>query len=179
MKDQEVLDKLRKGDETALDYLYHKYYRMMVNIITKNNGTEDEAKDVYQDALINFWQKARKPEFVLTSKISTYIYSVCYNLWLKELERKGRHTTEESNAKELPDYDEKEKIKLVENCLNELGETCKKILTLYYFDDMSMEDIANELGFANADTAKTKKYKCKNELEKIVKTKYTINDFRD
>jgi RNA polymerase sigma factor (sigma-70 family) len=179
MSDQEVLDKIRKGDESALDYLYTKHYRMLVNVITKNNGTEDEAKDIYQDALVNFWQKSRKPDFELTAKISTYLYSVCQNLWLKELNRKSRLGAEDLNAGFLPDYDEKEKNSLVEKCLNQLGESCKKILMLYYFDDLSMEDIAKEMGFANADTAKTKKYKCKNELEKIVKKNYSEKDFKD
>jgi DNA-directed RNA polymerase specialized sigma24 family protein len=57
MKDQEVIDKILKGDERALDYLYTKNYKMMVNLILKNSGTETEAKDVFQDALVVFWQK--------------------------------------------------------------------------------------------------------------------------
>ena len=52
MKDSEVLNKISKGEESALDYLYKKYYRMMTNLVIKNNGTEQEAKDIYQDALM-------------------------------------------------------------------------------------------------------------------------------
>ena len=57
MKDQEVLDYIKEGKEEAVDYLYTKYYRMMLNMVLKNSGTEDEAKDIYQDALIVFWKK--------------------------------------------------------------------------------------------------------------------------
>ena len=52
MKDTEILDKITKGDEDALKYLYKKYYRMMTKLVVTNNGTEEEAKDIYQDALI-------------------------------------------------------------------------------------------------------------------------------
>ena len=85
MKDSEILAKLQEGDESALEYLYQKYYRMMVKLVTSNSGTEYEAKDIYQEALIVLWQKAVSGKLVLTSKISTYLYSICQNLWRKEL----------------------------------------------------------------------------------------------
>ncbi|MFN6944399.1 MAG: RNA polymerase sigma factor [Cytophagaceae bacterium] len=179
MKDQEIIEKIRKGDESALDYLYQKHYRMMMKLILKNNGSEDEAKDIYQDALIVLWQKAMKPDFVLTAKISTFLYSICMNLWRKELERKGRHSNEESNEVDFINIEQKEKVEIINKCISDLGETCKKILTYYYFDQMSMNDIAQILGFANADTAKTKKYKCKKELDNRVKTLFTASDFLD
>src|SRR6478752_10482798 len=142
MKDEEIISKIKRGDESALDFLYRKNYRMMVKMIIKNNGSEEEAKDVYQESLIVFWQKAQTEEFVLTSKISTYLYSICQNLWRKELERKSRLTNEESDASEIFDMDKKERIEAINNCINDLGETCKKILTYYYFDKLSMTDIA-------------------------------------
>jgi RNA polymerase sigma factor (sigma-70 family) len=180
MNDEEVIAKIRKGDERALDFLYRKNYKMMVNMIMKNNGTEDEAKDVYQEALIVVWQKAQNPEFILSSKLSTFLYSVCQNLWRKELERKSRHTSEdESNKSEIIEMDKKERIEVINQCISELGETCRNILTYYYFDDMSMAEIAEKLGFANSDTAKTKKYKCKQELDRLIKLKYKASDFQD
>lgn len=179
MNDEEILQRIRKGDERAVDFLYKKHYRMMVNMISKNSGTEEEAKDVYQEAVIVFWKKAVTGELVLTSKISTYLYSICQNLWRKELDRKQRLSYEEKDAVTHLDHDRQEKIAIVHRCINELGETCRKVLTYFYFDEMSMEDIATKLGFANADTAKTKKYKCKVELDKKVKSLFSSVDFFD
>ena len=179
MKDHEVLAKISKGDEVALDYLYKRYYRMMTKIVLSNNGTEDEAKDVYQEALIVFWQKARKGDLVLTSKISTFLYSICLNLWRKELDRKNRLKHEEHDSPEYMDYEAQERSVLIKNCIEELGDTCKKILTYYYFDGMNMVEIAEKLNFANTDTAKTKKYKCKKRLDQLVKTKFSSEDFLD
>jgi RNA polymerase sigma factor (sigma-70 family) len=179
MRDSQIIEKIRKGDESALDYLYRKNYKMMTRIVTNNNGTEDEAKDIFQDAIIVFWQKVRTDEFVLTSKISTFIYSVCQNLWRKELERKSRLTNEVADTKEYSDFDRQEREKILHSCINELGETCRKVLMYYYFDNLSMQEIADKMGFANADTAKTKKYKCKKELDDLIKSKYKATDFLD
>ncbi|MEQ8715321.1 MAG: RNA polymerase sigma factor [Cyclobacteriaceae bacterium] len=180
MKDSEILTRISKGDEKTLDYLYKKYYRMMTRIVLSNNGTEDEAKDIYQEALLAFWQKAISGKLVLTSKISTFIYSICLNLWRKELDRKGRFSDEEMKDEGIhPEHDKNEKVRIINECINELGDTCRKILTYYYFDGMSMTDIAEKLGFANTDTAKTKKYKCKKKLDSLVKSKYSASDFLD
>ncbi len=181
MKDAEILQRIERGDERALDYLYRRHYRMMVRYIIKNNGTEEEAKDVYQDALIVFWEKVRQGQFTLTAKISTYLYSVCKNLWHKELERKARHSGDmrEDSDDSYQHLEKQERMTAIRSCITALGDTCQKVLMYYYFDRLSMQDIAEKLGFANADTAKSKKYKCKQELDKLVKSKFKASDFFD
>ncbi|KOY86420.1 RNA polymerase subunit sigma [bacterium 336/3] len=179
MKDPEILERIRKGDETALQYLYKQHYRMMLRLVLKNSGTEEEAQDVFQDSLILFWQKVHQPDFQLTAKISTFLYSVCYNLWRKELEKKSRLSREEKDEAVIEDWDKQERIQIIHACINKLGATCKKILQYYYFDELSMHDIAQVMGFSNADTAKTKKYKCKKELDELIKKHYKATDFLD
>ena len=179
MKDREILEKISKGDESALDYLYKKHFKMMTNIVLKNNGTEEEAKDVYQEALIAFWQKVISGNLVLTSKISTFLYSICLNQWRKELDRKSRLSNDEVERETFQTHDEKERYHIVMQCIGELGDTCKRILTYYYFDGLSMADIADKLNFANTDTAKTKKYKCKKKLDSLIKERYSTTDFFD
>lgn len=179
MKDREILDKITAGDESALDFLYKKYFKMMARLVMTNNGTEQDAKDIFQDALIVFWQKVKSGKLILTSKISTYLYSICLNLWRKELERKKRLSREEKDGTSYINDDQAERIKIVNECIGMLGETCKNVLTFYYFENMSMQDIADKLNFANTDTAKTKKYKCKKKLDKLMKERYTAADFLD
>ena len=175
----EIFDRIQKGDEKALEIVYKKYYRMMTKLVITNSGTEEEARDVYQDALVVFWQKARSGKLILTSKMSTYIYSICQNLWRKELDRKKRLSNEEKDTAVALDTETAEKEKIIAHCIDQLGETCKKVLTYYYFEEMSMQDIADKLGFANTDTAKTKKYKCKKKLDELVKAQYSEQDFLD
>ncbi|HLT82040.1 MAG TPA: sigma-70 family RNA polymerase sigma factor [Cyclobacteriaceae bacterium] len=179
MNEKELFERIRSGDEKALEFLYKKYYRMMTKMVITNSGTEEEARDIYQDALIVFWQKATSGNLVMTSKISTYIYSICQNLWRKELDRKKRLSNETNDTPVLMDTDSKEREQIIARCINQLGETCKKVLMYYYFEEMSMQDIAERLGFANTDTAKTKKYKCKKKLDELIKAQYSERDFLD
>lgn len=179
MSEQELFERIKASDEKALEYLYKKYYRMMTKLVITNSGTEEEARDVFQDALIVFWQKAKSGNLVMTAKISTYIYSVCQNLWRKELDRKKRLSNEEKDSPVSLDMDTPEKEKIIAKCLDQLGETCRKVLMYYYFDEMSMQEIADKLGFANTDTAKTKKYKCKQKLDELIKAQYSEQDFLD
>ncbi|MFN7330654.1 MAG: RNA polymerase sigma factor, partial [Bacteroidota bacterium] len=53
--EKEILERIQKGDEKALEIIYKKYYRMMTKLVITNSGTEEEARDVYQDALVVFW----------------------------------------------------------------------------------------------------------------------------
>ena len=122
MTEQELFARICKGDEQALDFIYRKYYRMMVRLVTSNNGTEVEAKDVYQEAIVVFWQKANSGNLVLTSKMSTYIYSVCLNLWRKELERKKRFSNEEKEEKDV----NQRCVPMVDQGMNEVGYHCFK-----------------------------------------------------
>jgi RNA polymerase sigma factor (sigma-70 family) len=179
MNETEIFERICKGDEKALELLYKKYYRMMTKLVITNSGTEEEARDVYQDALIVFWQKATSGNLVLTSKMSTYIYSICQNLWRKELDRKKRLSNEEKDTPVTLDTETAEREKIIAQCIDQLDGTCKKVLMYYYFEEMSMQDIADKLGFANTDTAKTKKYKCKKKLDDLVKAQYSEKDFLD
>jgi RNA polymerase sigma factor (sigma-70 family) len=179
MNEKEIFDRIQRGDEKALEFLYKKYYRMMTKMVITNSGTEEEARDIYQEALIVFWQKATSGKLVMTAKISTYIYSICQNLWRKELDRKKRLSHEDKDSPVSIDTDTEERQKIVAQCIEQLGDTCKKVLMYYYFDEMSMQDIAEKLGFANTDTAKTKKYKCKKKLDELIKGLYSEQDFLD
>ena len=64
---------------------------------------------------------------------------------------------------------ESERSQTVASALEKLGDPCKTLLLLYYWEEKSQEDIAAQMGFANAATVKSKKYTCKKMLEKILK----------
>src|SRR6187549_2153736 len=118
MNEKETFERICKGDEKALEFLYKKYYRMMTKLVITNSGTEEEARDVYQDALIVFWQKATSGNLVLTSKISTYVYSICQNLWRKELDRKKRLSNEEKDTAVSFDSDTAERERIIASCID-------------------------------------------------------------
>jgi RNA polymerase sigma factor (sigma-70 family) len=174
--DAQLLAAIREGDDTALGILYNKNLRMIIKYFITNNGTEEEAREYLQDALVIFWEKARDDSFELTSKISTFIFAIAKNRWMRELARRKKHTNleivesnpdGELNAEE--EYQEKESASVVRECMKLLSPLCRKILTYYYYDRKSMAEISTLTGLANENVAKAKKYQCKKELEGLVK----------
>ena len=86
--------------ELALKELYRRLFPIIKSYIQKNNGTEEDAADIFQDAIVVFYEKVRLNQFQLTSTIRTYIYSVCRHLWLNKLRahKKVISLTDENNA---------------------------------------------------------------------------------
>ena len=173
--DELILTEIRKKDERALRELYRTHYPMVVHLICSNSGTEQEAKDIYQEAVIAFYEKAQQPQFNLTCKIKTYIYAVCRRLWLKRLWEKKRVTGNIQEAEtftgiddEMIEIEEKESRFLkMGTALGALGEPCRSIIEDYYIHDLTMENISEKFGYTNAENAKNQKYKCLQRLKKL------------
>ncbi len=179
--DRHILSRLRNADKSVLVELYKKQFPIVKSYVLKNNGSNDDAMDLLQDSLVVLWQNSHKPGFELTVKVGTYLMAICKNLWLKQLSKNSRMAGEEyiDNPKlSIPEVESKNMdLKLIGKCMDQLGDTCKDLLNYFYFDGFDMETIAKLMQFANADTAKAKKYQCFKKLETIVKKKYTLNDF--
>lgn len=157
---------------------------MVFNLICSNNGSEQEAKDVYQEAMIAFYERAQQPDFVLTCKIKTYLYAVCKRLWLKRLNEKKRFlgNFEEADSfigmeEEMVDLEEREKtFQLMKKAMEGLGEPCRSIIEEFYIRDLTMEQIRDKFGYTNADNAKNQKYKCLQRLKKIFFSSYNATE---
>ena len=176
ISDDQIINSIRQGDDSVLSYLYEKNLRMIMKYTLQNNGNETDAINILQDALVIFWEKSRKKDFVLKSKISTYLYAVAKKKWLQELAYRKKHTTLEKvidkpgNSSAMDDsLEENELAGIVQKCMKQLSDLCQKILTAFYYDELSMLEISIALGLANEDVAKSKKYQCKKELERLVK----------
>lgn len=183
LSDNDFIDGLRNGDSNVLSALYKKYYNLVLKFVVNNSGSEEAARDIYQEAVIVLYENVQKPEFSLNCQLQTYIYSVARRLWLKELRRNGKNTLfKETEEEELADvstetdaYTEREKeFEQLNKSLANLGEPCGSLITDFYVKKMSMEDIAEKYGYTNADTAKNQKYKCLQRLKKGFFDKNTI-----
>jgi RNA polymerase sigma factor (sigma-70 family) len=174
--DARILDLMRRGDEEALVILFDASRRAVTSYVRNNNGTTDDAEDMLQEALIVLWEKVRSGNFHYDAKLSTFIVAVVKNLWLRRLARQRkespdplefdrRATTDPSPLDELIEND---RAKQVRDALEKLGDPCRKLLLLFYWDEYSLEDIAAAMGFANAETVKSKKYQCKKALEQYL-----------
>jgi len=148
---------------------------MIRNMVLTNSGTEPEAKDVYQEAVIAFYEKLQEEKFVLTCKIKTYLYAVCRRLWLKRLAEKKwyRGGIEELETfhgveDEIVDIEAREvEFLRMKKSLEGLGDPCRTLITDFYIQNLSMDELTIKFGYTNADNAKNQKYKCLQRLKKL------------
>ena len=179
-KEQLLLKGLAANEATAIETIYRENYGIIQSFILKNNGYYEDARDIFQEAMIVLYEKAASESFVLTCQIKTYLYSVCRRLWLKKLQQLQRYNPGiEINEEvipvdeELEAYEKKnEDLTLMEHAMDKIAEPCKSLLEAYYFQKKSMPEIANYFGYTNADNAKTQKYKCLVRLKKIFFAQY-------
>jgi DNA-directed RNA polymerase specialized sigma24 family protein len=85
--DQEIIQGLKSGESYAVKYLAKDYLPVIRYYISKNNGNEEDAKDIFQDALYIIIEKIHNNDFVLQGTLSTYLFAICKNLWLMALDR--------------------------------------------------------------------------------------------
>ncbi len=178
--DLELLEIVQKGDSNeALTYLYKNVQPKVTKWISQNNGSIEEAQDIFQDSVIVFYKYVTQQKFKENESIEGFIFSVAKNKWINRAKQRQKTThlpATFSIADEGISYKESD-LKNIELLLEKLGQACKELLTYSVFYKMSMEDIALRMNYSNANAVKTKNYKCKQRLVKLVKDKKSLMNF--
>ncbi len=186
MPDETIIALIRadKSDK-ALDSLYN-FFPPVRKMIRHNGGNSQDAEDIFQEALIILCRKVRDTDFVLTAKLSTWLFSVCRYLWKDELKKRGQpmpgdpETLYAPRGEVMPEEAmEKEHVaRLAESVLSELGERCRELLLLYYTQRLKLKEIAVRMGYSSESTAKNQKYKClegaKNKMKELKQAAQTF-----
>ena len=177
-----VIDEIKSGKEEALVAIYKEHRDAFINWAGQNYScSSDDAKDVFQNTIIKFYNNVTTGKLTeLTSDLRTYLFAIGKYELLNRIRKSNSTVTlpidsvingiNEPNHTEFMDQEEQEFVKeTVKKHLALQCEDCQKVLDLYYFQEKSMQEIANEMGYKNADVAKKKKYECFKKLAKMVK----------
>jgi RNA polymerase sigma factor (sigma-70 family) len=179
INEKALLEGMARSDKKAVETLYREHFNMIQALIINNNGTSEDAKDVFQEAMVVLYEKVKKGNFELNCQIKTFVYSVCRRLWLKKLMHQNRFSLSEGHEDAVAvdeDMEEHEQRNLeftvMERAMNGLGEPCRSLLEAFYLQKRSMQDIATGFGYTNAENAKNQKYKCLMRLKKLFFSQY-------
>lgn len=180
INEKPLLEGLAASDKKAVEAIYQDNYNMVQSLIINNNGSSDDAKDIFQEAMIVLYEKVRSGSFELNCQIKTYLYSVCRRLWLKRLQQLNRYSAPLGDTEivvpveeEIEGHEQRNaEFEMMEKAINSLGEPCKSLLEAYYLQKQNMQVIAANFGYTNSDNAKNQKYKCLMRLKKIFFTHY-------
>jgi RNA polymerase sigma factor (sigma-70 family) len=173
--DSELVEAISEKDllEQAILQLYQDHSEVTRSFIMGKGGTEQDADDIFQETIVSFIDSVQKGKFRQESGIRTFLISISKNLWYNEIRKRQRTGNREkifemdrdqvdgSVAETIQDRELKQQLNQL---LQELGESCRKILVLFYYENLSMKEIVLHLHYENEQVVRNKKYKCLQQL---------------
>ncbi|MBL7751933.1 MAG: sigma-70 family RNA polymerase sigma factor [Chitinophagaceae bacterium] len=185
--DREILLSLQTGSRMneTIRVLYRDHFENLSWFIQNNGGNRQDAEDIFQEVIVSFIDLVRKDRFRGESSIKTFLFSVNRNLWLNEWKKRDRAMIREqkyeaAGTKEEADIShqiaEKEERDRLIALVDQLGDTCKKILLLFYYEGRSMKEIWEELDYDSEQVVRNKKHKCMKKLEELINANPSIKN---
>lgn len=178
--EQQLLQGIAAGRRAATEQVYRQHYPTIMHWIRNGGGGEEDAADIFQEAMVVLFEKAQHEDFRLTCKIGTYLFAISKHLWYKRLERMKKgpgYLPDNAGVDDRQDWAYEEDLGVhrerelhyqqLDAALEQLGEPCRSLLKAFYHHDKSMQEIAGDFGYTNPENAKTQKYKCLTRLKKI------------
>jgi RNA polymerase sigma factor (sigma-70 family) len=178
--DADLIAAIGRGDQlnNAILFIYEQYAEAVQSFIMANSGTPPDAEDIFQETVVTFIDLVKKDKFRGEASVKTFLTAIARNLWLNELKKRARSDIREKAFEHNRDGVELDVSQYIANrevkqqfvaVLEKLGEPCKKLLTLFYYENLSMKDIVQHLPYENEQVVRNKKYKCLQALTDLVK----------
>lgn len=177
--DQHYITLVINGDTHAFSILIDRYKDLVFTLTLRMLKNREEAEEVSQDTFIKVYKSLNK--FKGDSKFSTWIYKVAYNACLDRIKKNKKFLNDVSidtfttnqiksidNA--LDNLEIKEREKAIQSCMDLLPSDDSFLLTLYYFEELSLDEIAKIMQIT-PNNVKVKLFRSRNKLAVILKEK--------
>ncbi|MTE27278.1 RNA polymerase sigma factor [Winogradskyella ouciana] len=171
-----LIDAINNGDTRAYAQLVDRYKDLVYTLALRMLKHKEEAEEVAQDTFIKVFKSLDK--FKGDSKFSTWIYRVAYNTCLDNIKKNKKHLNnvaiDEFTFNKLDTIDNaldniinEERSVLIKNCIDKLPEDSSALLTLFYFEELSLEEISKIINI-EANTVKVKLFRARKKLAVIL-----------
>ena len=177
--DQRYLIGLMQNSGEVVKEIYDRFSGKVKHYIMQNSGSEDDAADIFQEALIDIYQQARNKNLQLTCPFEAFLLLVCKRKWLNKLKKTGSNRVtsdpeELSNigedvfalAEQLQQQDERAGLFMA--MFEKLGEKCREIIK-WCLSGKPQEEVAGALGVTYGYLRK-KKSECMADLIKSIRS---------
>lgn len=179
--DEQMISAIRDGGkslEEVMSYIYYDspYRESIRRYILQQNGSREDAEDIFQDGVCQMILNVQRGKFRGKSSLRTYLTTICKNIWFTKFTRKAKHAeivqSIQPNEKTAHSPDQilfqKQRSQSLEDILSRLGEKCKTILGLWALH-YSMKEIMRETGYKSEGMARKKKHQCMQRLTSMLK----------
>ncbi len=181
-----ILKGLKSNDNEVLNFIYRKYFPEIRFFVIKNSGSDEDAQDVFQEAIIIIYKKLRDGVLDLTCSFKTYLYSVCRIVWLKQLEKRKIKKDGFSDNQVFVDLqegvdemaEEQERYKLYQKHFQTLHVDCQTILNLF-LEKVPLKEIASRMNINSEKYLKKRKFQCKEILVKRIQNDPNFKKLKD
>lgn len=176
MSNQEIVRQFQDGSSSVFNTIYKTHYPSVERFILNNNGTRDDARDIFQDTMLVLTEKLRADSFELTASLKTYVIAISKNLWFKQLRyARYQNTVEFSDIHSAQFYEdisnsiEQEKTywERLQAMMSKLTAHCYNLLQSLFIQNKSIEDVQIQYGYTSKHNAQNQKHKCINQARRI------------
>jgi RNA polymerase sigma factor (sigma-70 family) len=172
----QLIDGIRKKDNKVLTYIYRKFYPYIQSFIINNSGSEEDAKDTFQEALITLYNYSMDESFIINESFKAFLYSICKNIWFKQLRSKQIHNKSVSELNNPVTLDptveehieEELEMKIYRKHFQALDHECQQVLEKTN-RKQPYDEIAHEMGFKNEKYVRNRRFRCKEHLISLIK----------
>ncbi|MFB9843155.1 RNA polymerase sigma factor [Mucilaginibacter ginsenosidivorans] len=179
MNEGKIIVNTAEDREKIFIALYKSTFPAVARYISKMGGTFDEAKDIFQDALVIYYERSVAGSCDIQINEKAYLMGIAKHLWLKKFGHDNRYVPIDGLDAESNEDIGISGHKLL-NFLQTAGKKCMDLLRSFYYDQLPLTDIAEAFGFSGVRSATVQKYKCLEKVRETVKEKaLTYEDFLD
>ena len=165
---------IARGNPETIEQIHQNYFERISIYIKNNGGNIEDAKDVFQDAIMAIYVKCKSQGLKdLECSFYTFLYAICKNLWLKKcrkLYREADYITEmmesELSPKIVETIELKERWELYREKFGKLCKECQDIMEMH-FEKKSFKEIGEITGLSS-NYVKKKKCLCKKTLLNMI-----------
>jgi RNA polymerase sigma factor (sigma-70 family) len=171
--DQRYIDAFRRNDERLIREIYQQHSGQVLRWIVARGGAVEDARDIFQEAMIALFEKAQNVDFVLTCPLGALLHVICSRKYIDRLRQKGRdagvRNEEERRYSEEHDSDtltlaeesiaEQEKQQRLARAFEQISDLCRQLLTLLS-KGIAPREAAAQLQMNSVDTLYRRKNAC-------------------
>lgn len=172
MADHNFFNSTAVERERLFMQLYKKAFRAVAKYVSKMGGTFDEAKDIFQDALVIYYEKLVNASIALHTNEQAYLLGIAKHLWAKKFRENVQHVPLDFNHDDFMDdtVAQPSSAKLL-NYLETAGQKCMEMLRAFYYDNLPVNKITELFGYSGVRSATVQKYKCMEKVRETIKQK--------
>lgn len=178
--DAELIAAISAGRELndAIRFIYRQYSQATSSFIMQHGGSEQDADDIFQETVVAFIEVVQKGKYRGEASVKTFLNSIARNYWFNEIKKRDRsglrdkqfELSREKNEADVSHYiSEMERKRQLRELVDQLGESCRKVLLLFYYENLSMKEMVEHLPYDNEQVVRNKKYKCLQALAGLIK----------